>query len=245
MRHRTIGVGLLSVSGLLLSPSLQAATCNAQARYVKATALDAKGFKQGVTLAVSASTAGHGLVSYTISFKDKDGGSQTKTANVQYKFSPSAASASGGSGGTKVTDDTVLGAGACTAAKPCSVLGATVGEVSCFKDGGGKCSTTASYVDSTSTDPKGFKQGVNFNLSSADCGAACHGLVKYALKWKDKDGVEKTDQKNVSYKMSAGGSAGEIEVTDETVLGATMCSDKSPCTVTGATVDKVSCFAEK
>jgi len=242
MGHSKVGIGLLSVAGLL-SASSEAATCSAQARYVKAASRDAKGFKQGVTLAVSAGTAGHGLVSYTVSYKDKEGGSQSKAASVQYKFTPGAAAAGGG-GGTKVTDDTVLAAGACTDAKPCSVSGATIGEVSCFKDGGGKCATSAAFAGSASADAKGFKQGVSFNLSSADCGPACHGLVKYAVRWKDKDGVERTDQKSVSYKLAAGGSANEIEVTDETVLGATHCSDKSPCSITGASVEKVSCFAD-
>lgn len=144
-----------------------------------------------------------------------------------------------------MTDETVLGAGACSDAKPCSVVGAVVGEVSCFKDGGGKCSTSASYVDSGAKDAKGFKQGVSFNLASSDCGAACHGLVKYTAKWKDKDGVEHSDEKNVTYKMSAGGASNEIEVVDETVLAAMACSDGSPCKVTGATVDKVSCFVER
>lgn len=244
MRHSKVGIGLLSVAALLLPPSSEAATCSAQARYVKAASRDAKGFKQGITLAVSASTSSHGLVSYTISYKDKDGGSQTKTASTAYKFSASAAATSAGNGGTKVTDDTVLGAGACTDAKPCSVVGATIGEVTCLKEGGGRCSTTATYSDSASKDAKGFKQAVGFNLSSADCGASCRGLVKYTLQWKDKDGTAKTDQKNVSYKMSAGGSASEVEVIDETVLGATQCTAKGPCTVTGATIDKVSCFAE-
>jgi hypothetical protein len=244
MRVLKIGVGLLPAAALLLPHSLEAAMCTAQARYVKAAAQDAKGFKQGVTMAVSASTTGHGLVSYILSYRDKDGASHTKTANVPYKFSPSAASASGGSGGTRVTDDTVLLAGACTDAKPCSLLGASVTEVSCFKDAGGRCSTSASFVHSASRDAKGFKQGLDFDLSSSSCGAACHGLVKYSLRWKDKDGMEQLIQRNVTYKMSAGGSVGEIEVIDDTVLGAMQCTDKSPCTVTGAIVDKVSCFTD-
>lgn len=100
-------------------------------------------------------------------------------------------------------------------------------------------------MDSGAKDAKGFKQGVSFNLASSDCGAACHGLVKYTAKWKDKDGVEHSDEKNVTYKMSAGGASNEIEVVDETVLAAMACSDGSPCKVTGATVDKVSCFVER
>jgi len=245
MRHLKAGIGLLSVAGLLLPGGAQAATCNAQARYVGATGGDAKGFKQSVKLAVAASAAGHGLVSYTISYKDKDGASQSKAASVQYKFLPGAASSAGGGGGSSVSDDTVLEAGSCTAAAPCAVVGASVAEVSCFKDPSGRCSATASYADSQSKDGKGFKQGVNFTLASADCGASCHGLVKYALTWKDKDGAQKTSQKSVSFKMAAGGAAGEVEVVDDTVLAATQCSDKSPCTVTGATVDKVSCFADR
>jgi len=245
MRVLRIGVGVLCLPGLLLSPSSEAATCSAQARYVKAAARDPKGFKQGVTLAVSASANGHGLVSYTITYKDKDGGSQTKTANVPYKFSSAAATASGGGGGTRVTDETVLGAGACTDAKPCAVVAVVAAEASCLKDAGGKCAVTPSYVDSAAKDAKGFKQGVNFSLASADCGAGCHGLVKYTLKWKDKDGVEKTDAKSVAYKMSADGSASEVEVTDETVLGPTHCTDKNPCTIISAAADKVSCLTER
>lgn len=244
MRHLKTVAGLAFLAGLLSPSSLEAATCAAQARYVRATPGDAKGFKQAVTLAVSASAAGHGLVSYTITYKDKGGASQSKTANVPYKFAGAGGGASSG-GRTRVTDETVLGAGACADAKPCGVAGVTVTEVSCFKDAGGKCSASATYGESAPRDSKGFKQGVSFNLSSADCGDACHGLVKYALKWKDKDGVEHSDPKNVSYKMSAGGSANEIEVTDDTVLGAASCADGHPCQLTGVTIDKVTCFADR
>lgn len=244
MRQLTVGVGVLSVVGWMVPGGLEAATCTAQARYVSAKGGDAKGFKQSVKLAVAASATGHGLVSYTISYKDKDGASQTKTASVPYKFAGGGA-ASGGGGGSSVSDETVLEAGACTAAAPCSIVSASVTEVSCFKDPSGRCAATAAYGDSQSKDGKGFKQAVNFTLSSADCGASCHGLVKYALKWKDKDGAEKTSAKSVPFKMSAGGAAGEVEIVDDTVLGATQCTAASPCTVTGATIDKVSCFADR
>lgn len=235
----------LAVLAALAGPSTtHAATCSAQARYVRATAGDAKGFKQAVTLAVSASATGHGLVTYTITYRDKAGATQSKTANVSYKFTGGGAAGASG-GGARVTDETVLGAGACAEGKACTVQGATIVEVSCFKDEGGKCSAAASYVDSASRDAKGFKQGVNFDLSSGDCGAACHGLVKYSLRWTGKDGVQHEDAKSVSYKMSGGGRADEIEVTDDTVLAATACADGSPCKVTGVSIDKVSCFADR
>lgn len=242
-RLKTItGIALLATLGW--PSATRAATCSAQARYVRATPGDAKGFKQAVTLAVSASAESHGLISYTVSYKDKSGVTQSKTASVQYKFAGGGA-AGATAGGTRVTDETVLGAGACAESKACTVHGATLVEVSCFKDAGGRCSATASYVGSAARDAKGFKQAVDFDLSSGDCGPACHGLVKYSLKWTGKDGVQHDDAKSVSYKMSGGGSGNEVEVTDDTVLGVGGCADGSPCKVTGVTVDKVSCFADR
>jgi len=249
MRHLPkTSVWVVSVLGLVLPSGLDAATCTAQARYVKAEPKDAKGSKQAITLAVSASRAGHGFVTYNIAYKDKDGNSQTEAAVSQYAFVPSAASSAstgGGSGGAKVADEAVLGAGACAEAKPCKIVSVAVNDVTCFQDEASKkCTAKATYVDSAPKDATGSKQGVNFDVASSDCGAGCHGLVKYTIKWTDKDGAEKADAKSGSYKMSGGGAAPEVEVIHETNLAPVKCSDRNPCTVTGATIEKVSCSAD-
>jgi hypothetical protein len=183
-------------------------------------------------------------------WKDKAGAQQTSTGKtVKYAFVPGQGTATSGSGGgSQVTDSTVLEAGACADSNPCKVTGATVGEVSCFKDdgaGSGKCATSASYVSSAPTDAKGFKQDVHFSVAS-DAGSASHGLVKYTLQWTDKSGAAKTSSKSVPYKgLSGGGGGNEIQVVDDTVLGAGACADGTPCSVTGGAIEKVSCFLDK
>lgn len=244
-----LSLRLLVVVPFVLAPVAEAANCTAQARYVKAEAKDGKGFKQAITLAVAPGCKGpcHGLVTYTVKWKDKSGAEQTSDGkNVKYTFAPGQGSAPAGGaaagGATRVTDETVVDAGACADGTPCKVTGAKVDEVSCFKEGGGKCTATAAYVGSEAKDGKGFKQGVTFDVTSGDGGAAYHGLVKYTLEWTDKGGAAKTTSKNVSYKAAGGAGASEIEVVDETVLGAGACADGTPCSIVSVSVDKVSCF---
>lgn len=245
-----LSLRLMAATPFLLGQVAGAADCNGQARYVKSEAKDGKGFKQAITIAVAPGCTGpcHGLVSYTVTWKDKAGAEQkTEGKNVKYTFAPGQGSAPAGAaagGGTRVTDETVVDAGACADGTPCKVTGATVTEVSCFKEGGGKCTATATYVGSESKDGKGFKQGVTFDVSSADGGAAYKGLVKYTLNWTDKGGAAKTSSKNVPYK-SGGGGGNEVEVVDETVLGAGACADGTPCAVVSVSIDKVSCFLDK
>jgi hypothetical protein len=250
MRHRRSVVFAVALgTSFAGSPAdvARAASCAATGRFVAAKPSDGKGFKQAVTVGVSPDCAApcHGLVTYTVEWKDKAGAGQTATGkNVKFTFVPGQGS-SGGSGGAGVTDSTVLEAGACADATPCKVTGATVDEVSCFKDAGGKCAASASYTGSSATDTKGFKQDVRFALSSPDGVTAAHGLVKYTLQWTDKAGVAKASSKNVPYKSLAGGGASEIQVVDDTVLGAGACADGAPCRVTGGSIEKVSCFLDK
>jgi hypothetical protein len=250
MRHRRSFVFVVALGTSFAgsgSEALRAASCDATGRFVAGKPSDGKGFKQAVTVGVSPSCTApcHGLVTYTLEWKDKSGASQTATGkNVKYTFVPGQGSASSG-GGAAVTDATVLEAGACADAAPCKVTGATVTEVSCFRDAGGKCAASASYTGASSTDTKGFKQDVRFALSSPDGVSAAHGLVKYTLAWTDKAGVAKTSTKNVPFKSLAAGGASEIQVVDDTVLGAGACADGSPCRVTGGSVEKVSCFLDK
>jgi hypothetical protein len=240
--------GVLGWLGGMNGNAVFAATCDAAGRFVGGKPVDAKGFKQAVTVAVAPKCGGpcHGLVTYTVQWKDKSGATQSSTGKtVKYAFLPGQGSAGAGSGGgSNVVDSTVLEAGACADATPCRVTGAAVNEVSCFKDGGGRCATTASYSGASATDTKGFKQDVGFVVSS-DAGSAAHGLVKYTLQWTDKTGSAKTSSKSVPYKGSSGGGGGgnEIQVVDDTVLGAG--ADGSPCSVIGGAIEKVSCFLDK
>jgi hypothetical protein len=102
-------------------------SCTAQARYVKAEPKDGYGFKQAVTLAVSADKAAHGLINYTISYTDKSGTALTDTSNEPYKFIPTAGPEA------MIVDDTNLGV-KCSKTNPCTVTGVTVDKVSCFAD---------------------------------------------------------------------------------------------------------------
>ena len=245
MRQLKTTVGVLSVAALFLPGALEAASCTATARYVGAEPKDDRGWKQAITIGVSADKAGNGLVSYTINYTDKAGASFTTTANENYKFDPATATASGGGGGTggatSVSDDVYL------SLKGFTVVSVTVNDVSCYKESKGKCTATASYVDNGPGSAKG-KAKINFNLNSADCAGACNGYVKYSLTWKDADGVEKTQPGIHNYKVTGsggGGGAPEVQVVDETLLDNAKCPKGGSCKVTGITVDKVSCFAAK
>ena len=195
VRRSIFVLGVCGVFGWMGGDGVSAATCEAGGRFVGGKPADGKGFKQAVTVAVAPKCGGpcHGLVTYTVMWKDKAGAQQTSAGKtVKYAFVPGQGTASAGGGGSQVTDSTVLEAGACADSNPCKVTGATVDEVSCFKDGGGsgKCATSASYASASPTDSKGFKQDVHFSVSS-DAGSASHGLVKYTLQWTDKTGAAK------------------------------------------------------
>src|SRR5689334_3031391 len=97
MRYLSSRTGLAIVAVTFLPVALEAAaSCTAQARFVKSEPKDEHGFKQSITLAVSASKAGHGLINYTVSYKDKSGANLTDSSAETYKFVPSAATAGGG-----------------------------------------------------------------------------------------------------------------------------------------------------
>jgi len=246
MRQLKTTVGVLSVAALFLPGALEAASCTASARYVSAEAKDDRGWKQAVTLAVTADKAGNGLVSYTINYTDKAGASFTEGSTERYVFDPATATASGigpgGTGGaTTVSDDVYL------SLKGFTVVSVTVNDVSCYKESKGKCTATASYVDNGPGSAKG-KAKINFNLNSADCAGACNGYVKYSLTWKDAAGAEKTQPGIHNYKVAGSGGGGgvpEVQIVDETLLGNANCPKGGSCKVTGATIDKVSCFPAK
>ena len=250
MRHRRKLAFVVAVGTSFASwgpEAVRAQSCAATGRFVAAKPSDGKGFKQAVTVGVSPNCAApcHGLVTYTLNWKDKAGASQTTTGKtVKYAFVPGQGSAAG-AGGAGVTDATVLEAGSCTDAAPCKVTGAKVDEVSCFRDAGGRCTAAASYVGASATDSKGFKQDVRFALSSPDGVTAARGLVKYTVQWTDKSGAARTSSKSVAYKSLTGGGGSEIQVVDDTVLGAAACTDGSPCRITGGSIEKVTCFPGK
>jgi hypothetical protein len=234
MRH-----ALPILCGLVLTvPAVSAQTatsssrsCTAQVRYVKAEAKDAHGFKQAVTFAVSANKAAHGLISYTMQFIDNSGNPLTETSNESYKFVPG--------GGSNTADDVYLSLNGYT------VTGVTVTEVSCYKEPSGRCTASATYVGDAPGTAKG-KALLSFSLASSDCGASCHGYVKYNLAWKDKDGTPKSQSGIHDFKLAGGGGGGgasEVEVVDSTNL-VPSCSKTNPCKLTGVTIDKVSCFAD-
>jgi hypothetical protein len=246
MRQLKTTVGVLSVAALFLPGALEAASCTAEARYVKGEAQDAIGFKQALTFAVAADKAGHGLINYTMNFTDKAGASLTEAGNESYKFNPAAATASSGGGGAATGGATTVSHDLYLSLKGFTVVGVTVNDVSCYKESKGKCTATASYVDSGPGSAKG-KAKINFNLNSADCAGACSGYVKYSLTWKDSAGVEKTQSAIHDYKVTGSGGGGggkpEVQVVDNTNLSP-KCSKANPCTLGSVTVDKVSCFAD-
>jgi hypothetical protein len=244
MRQLKTTVGLLSVAGLFLPGALEAASCTATARYVGAEPKDDRGWKQAITIAVSADKAGHGLVNYTVAYQDKAGASFTEASNESYKFVPSAATASSGGGGasggsTVVSDDTYV------SLKPYTVTGATIKDVTC-RTPKAKCTATATYASSADGSKKGWAK-VNFNLVSADCGGSCTGAVTYTLAYKDSAGAEQTKSGIYTYTVSGtggGGGAPEVQVVDEALLASKNCPKGGMCKVTGVTIDKVSCFAD-
>jgi hypothetical protein len=137
--HHSPLVAIALVVGSCLPAMSLAATCTASVRYLGADAADAKGFKQSVRLGVSTGRAAHGLVNYTIEYRDKDGATQHKATNARYTFDPGTAPEVALADGTRIrelplTDDAVLAAGHCADKQPCAVAGVNVDKVSCFVD---------------------------------------------------------------------------------------------------------------
>ena len=232
---------LLIVCGLVLTgpaiavqseaASSGSRTCTAKARYVKAEAQDAVGFKQAITFAVSANKAAHGLINYTMHFTDTSGNPLTETSNEPYKFIPG--------GGSNTADDVYL------SLKGYTVTGVRVNEVSCYRDPSGRCNAAASYVGSSPGSAKG-KALLGFSVGSSDCGPSCHGFIKYTISWRDNTGVVKDQSGIHDFKLVGGGGGGggaEVEVVDQTNL-VPSCKKTNPCTLTAVTIEKLSCFAD-
>lgn len=236
------GVALLVATAITAMPRVsQAAPCNAEAHYVSAAPTDAKGLKQIVKFVVAAGGCGalcQGYVNYTLRWTDSQGAETTVAKIVSYKLSETGAVRVGG--GT-VVDDTILKAGACTEAAPCSIVGADVDKVTCRRADGRACEVRARAVENARGDAKGFKQNIKFWLQSADCGTSCEGYVTYTLRWKDKAGVVATDSKTVKYSLIPNTAFLALEVADDIYLKSGACNDGKPCKILGATIDKVSC----
>ena len=196
VRRSIFVLGVCGVFGWMGGDGVSAATCEGRGRFVGGKPTNGKGFKQAVTVAVAAKCGApcHGLVTYSVHWRDKAGAQQISTGKtVKYAFVPGQGTASVGSGGgAQVTDSTVL------EARP----GATRTLESDRRDGRrgqlfqGRWSwlrqvrSSGSFVSSAPTDAKGFEQDVHFSVSS-DAGSASHGLVKYTLQWTDRAGLRR------------------------------------------------------
>jgi hypothetical protein len=136
MQHAA-AIALLLTAGLTVSNDAAAANCSTSVRYLRAEARDAKGFKQALSFGVSSNLNSRGLISYTVTYTDKAGATQTKTGNAQYNYDAGQSVETELPDGTKIdevtiTDETVLAVNACTDSAVCRVTDVTIDKASCY-----------------------------------------------------------------------------------------------------------------
>ena len=94
------------------------------------------------------------------------------------------------------------------------------------------CTAQARFVKSDAQDAHGFKQAVTFAVSA---NRAAHGLISYTMHFTDNSGSPLTETSNESYKFVPGGGS---NTADDVYLSL------SGYSVTGVTVNEVSCYKE-
>ena len=94
------------------------------------------------------------------------------------------------------------------------------------------CTAEVRYVKADAQDAHGFKQAVTFAVSA---NKAAHGLISYTMQFTDNSGSPLTETSNEPFKFVPGGGS---NTADDVYLSL------SGYSVTGVTVNEVSCYKE-